>query len=310
MVDILRTAVTGVMASRTAMATTSHNVANVNTPYYSRQRAELGTPVPEKYPYGYMGRGVEVESITRSIDEFVMKQLRSHASGVSQYETLNDLTGQMSALLGDTEVGLTPDLEAFFGALQDLTDSPASIPARQVFLDEAQTLANRTHDINRALTDLREAVDTGIRNTVVAINDLAVGLAKINQDIAQATQSPTNSPNDLLDQRDKMLMDLSELVGVQVVAQEDGTLNLFMGSGQPLVVGNTAFQLEAVSSGFDPQEITVRLQGQAQGSDLESYLTTGQLGGYFEFRRSVLNPAQDGLGLLAMGLEETINEQH
>lgn len=310
MVDILRTAVTGLMAFRTAMATTGHNVANVNTPYYSRQRVELGTPTPEKYPYGYMGRGVDIDSVARAYDDFVMKQLRGHSSGVSQYEKLNDLTGQMSALLGDADVGLTPDLEAFFGSLQDLADSPASIPARQVFLDEARTLTTRTQDINAALNGLRDSVNTGIRNAVTTINDLTTGIAKINRDIAQAADSATNPPNDLLDDRDRMLVDLSKLVGIQVVHQDDGGLNIFMGSGQPLVVGVNAYQLETAQSGFDPQEITVRLEEQAEGSDLERYVASGELGGYFEFRRTILSPAQDALGLLAIGLTETFNAQH
>ena len=310
MVDILRVSVTGLNAARTGMATTSHNIANVNTPYYSRQRIEQGTQIPEKYSYGYMGTGADVESISRSIDEFVMKQMRGHTSGVSQYEELDNLTGQLSALLGDTEVGLTPDLEAFFGALQDLADSPASIPARQVFLDQAKTLTARTEDINSALTDLRNAVNTGITNAVAAINNLGVGIAKINQDIVLSQSAPGTEPNDLLDNRDRMLADLSKLVNVQTLTQKDGSVSVFMGSGQPLVVSNNAFTLEAVPSGFDGEEITVRLQGQAEGSDLERYITSGELGGYFEFRRDILNPEQDALGLLAMGLAETFNEQH
>lgn len=310
MVDILRTATSGLMAFRAALATTGHNIANVNTAYYSRQRVELSAPMPEGQSYGYLGRGVDIDSVSRVYNGFVMQQLRGHQSGVSQYDTLNTLTGQMSALLGDTDVGLTPDLEAFFGSLQDLANSPASITARQVFLDEGQTLTNRIQDIDSALSSLRESVDVGIRNAVTAINDLSTSLAKINQDISQASQSLTNAPNDLLDQRDKILVDLADLVGIQVVAQDGDGVSVFMSNGQPLVVGGKALKLEAVQSGFDPQEITVRLEGQAEGSDLEAAITNGELGGYFEFRRTILNPAQDGLGLLAMGVAKTINDQH
>lgn len=310
MVDMLRTAVSGLMAFRAAMATTGHNIANVNTPYYSRQRVELSAPAPEGQSYGYLGRGVDIDSVARIYDGFVMQQLRGHQSSVSQYDTLNTLTGQMSSLLGDTDVGLTPDVEAFFTALHDISNSPASLTSRQVFLDESRTLTTRVQDIDSALSSLRESVDTGIRNAVTAINDLSVGIAKINQDISLATQSPTNPPNDLLDQRDKMLVDLSNLVGIQVVPQDGDGLNVFMSNGQPLVIGNKTLKLEAVKSGFDPQEITVRLEGQAEGSNLELSITSGELGGYFEFRRTVLNPAQDGLGLMAMGIAKTINDQH
>lgn len=310
MVDMLRTAVSGLMAFRAALDTTGHNIANVNTPYYSRQRVELSATSPEKQAYGYFGRGVDIDSVTRSYDSFVMQQLRSHSASVSRYDAMNTLTGQMSSLLGDTNVGLTPDLEAFFGSLQDLADSPTSIPARQVFLDEGETLATRIQDIDSALSSLRESVDTGIRNAVTAINDLATGLARINQDIALASQSLTNTPNDLLDQRDKILVDLADLIGLQVVPQDSDGVNLYMSNGQPLVVGGQVRKLEVVQSGFDPEEITVRLEGQIEGSDMESYITDGKLAGYFEFRRTILDPAQDGLGLLAMGLAETFNEQH
>ncbi len=309
MADMLNTAVTGLLASRAAMTTTGHNIANVNTPYYSRQRVELSASIPEQSSYGYVGRGVDIVSVTRSYDDFVMKQLRGHNSGVSQYDTLNTLTGQVSSLLGDTDIGLTPDIEAFFSALQDVADSPASITSRQVFLDEASTLATRIQDIDSAMSSLRDSVDTGITNTVTSINDLSANIAKINHDLTQANKSPTNSPNDLLDQRDKLLVDLSQLVGIQAVTQDDGSVSVFIGNGQALVSGDIANKMEAVPAGFDIHEVTVRMEGQAEGTDLESYLTGGELSGYFEFRRTVLDPAQDGLGLLATGLAKTFNDQ-
>lgn len=310
MVDLLRTAVTGLNAFRTALNTTGHNVANVDTPFYSRQRVELGTQIPQKHGSGYMGRGVDIQTITRSADQFVLKQLRTHSGSVSQYEKLDGLTGQLGALLGDGEVGLTPDLETFFGSLQDMADSPASIPARQVFLDETQTLTTRIQDINQSLNSLRDSVNTGIRHGVDSINGLTEGLAKINNDIAQATSASRHPANDLLDTRDRMLNDLSKMLGISTVPQDDGSISVFMSSGHPLVIGNKAHALEAVQSGFDPQQLTVRLQGQAKGSDLEQRITDGELGGYFEFRRAILNPAQDALGLMAIGIADTFNEQH
>lgn len=311
MVDLLRTAVTGLNAFRTALATTGHNAANVNTPHYSRQRVNLATPTPERYGFGYMGRGVDVQGIGRSVDEFVLKQLRSHTSSTQQYEQLNTLTGQLGTLLGGADIGMTPDVEAFFGALQDMSNSPASITARQVFLDEARTLTTRTQDINHALNGLRDSTNTGIRNAVATINDLTSGIAKINADLSRSAGGGANAqPSDLLDTRDRMLSDLSKVVGVNVIQQSDGSLGVFMGGGQPLVIGANTFQLEAVRSGFDPQEITVALQGQAKGTDLEQHITSGELAGYFQFRKSMLNPAQDALGLLAMGIAETFNAQH
>ncbi len=310
MADMLNIALSGLMASRAAMTTTGHNIANVNTPYYSKQRVNLDSTTAELQSYGYIGRGVDIESVTRAYDGFVMQQLRGYNSTVSRYDTLNTLAGQVSSALGDNTIGLTPDLEAFFGALHDVADSPNSLTSRQTLLDEAANLVTRIQDTDNTLSTLRDSVNTGISNAVSAINELSSGIANINKYIAEASISPTNQPNDLLDQRDKMLVDLSKLSGVQAVIENDGTMNVFLGNGQALVVGNTAYQLAAVRSGFDPQETTVRLESQADGADLESYITDGELGGYFEFRRTVLHPAQDGLGLLATGLTTTMNEQH
>lgn len=310
MADMLNIALTGLSAARAAMTTTGHNIANVNTPYYSRQRVDLDTTPAELQSYGYIGRGVDIEGVTRAYDAFVMQQLRGHTSSVSRYDVLNTLTDQVSSALGDADTGLTPDLEAFFSALHDIANSPASLTSRQVFLDDVNNLVTRVRDIDNTLSRVSDATNTGISNAVNAINELSTGIANLNKDITAAYVSPTNQPNDLLDQRDKMLVDLSKLIGVQVVSEDNGAVNVFLGDGQALVVGSTSNKLTAARSGFDPREITVRFESQADGSDLESYIVDGELGGYFELRRSVLHPAQDGLGLLAVGLTETMNEQH
>ena len=159
MVDILRTGLSGLIASQRALATTSHNIANVNTPGYSRQRVELTTNLPDLAGNAarsmYVGTGVQVQSITRVYDDFLTQQVRNHGSNVSQSETLDTWISQLDGILGDSQTGLSPALSQFFAAVQDVADSPASLSARQALLGQASTLAASFQEMNGQMDSFR-----------------------------------------------------------------------------------------------------------------------------------------------------------
>lgn len=306
MVDILQVGASSLMAFRQAQNTTGHNIANVNTPNFSRQRVELTSNPPELRGGSYIGTGVNVEGIERVYDDFLTQQVRSHTSSHGQSETLNGLIGQVETLIGDSETGLANTLQQFFGAAQDVADVPTSEPVRQTMLSRAESLTAQFQDTDRQLSDLRNHVNQGLTDGVSVVNNLAEALADVNKDIVKAQ----GTPNDLLDRRDTLLADLSQYIHVQSVPQKDGAINVFMGSGQSLVMGDKANQLVVAQSAADPKNVEIRYAGQPVGSDLSSRLNGGQVGGYLAFRNDVLDPAQNRLGLMAMGLAETFNAQH
>jgi flagellar hook-associated protein 1 FlgK len=294
------------MAFRQAQNTTGHNIANANTPNFSRQRVELTSNPPELRGGSYIGTGVGVEGIERVYDDFLTQQVRSHTSSQSQSETLSALIGQVETLIGDSETGLANTMQQFFGAVQDVADVPTSEPVRQTMLSRAESLTAQFKDTDQQLRDLRDHVNQGLTDGVSVINNLAGALADVNQDIVKAQ----GTPNDLLDRRDTLLADLSQYIDVQSVPQKDGSLSVFIGSGQSLVMGDKANQLVVGQSAADPQNVEIRYANQPTGSDLSGRLNGGQVGGYLAFRSDVLDPAQNRLGLMAMGLAETFNAQH
>lgn len=314
MVDLFRTAVSGLSAAQRSLATTGHNIANVNTPGYSRQRVELVSALPQQEGGAFVGRGVDMAGISRSYDQFLTAQVRSHSSSVNQLRIVDGLTAQLGSLVGDAHTSLAPALQRFFDAAQDLATDPNSTPARRVLLSEGQSLAARFRDLDAQLSALRDNVNDGIASTVGEINALAEAIAQANQDIAvamgRAGNAAATAPNDLLDQRDELLKDLSELVTVQTVPQGDGSVAVFIGTGQALVLGHEANRLVVDRSGFDARDIVIRYERQSGTSDLSADLIGGRAGGYLTFRRDVLDPAQNQLGLLATGLGETFNARH
>jgi flagellar hook-associated protein 1 FlgK len=314
MVELLRTGLSGLLAFQRSLATVGHNIANANTPSYSRQRVELGTNPPATADGNsakhsmFIGTGVQITGIDRIYDDFLTQQVRVHETSVNQFQTLDALTSQLGGLLGDSQSGLTPALQQFFSALQDVAATPDSLATRQVLLSQSEALAGRFQETDRQLSALRDGVNQGLQGTVNQINSLADAIAAANQDIIRTKGSTGVAPSDLLDHRDGLLADLAQQVNVQTVAQADGSVSVFVGTDQTLVLGLQASHLETTRSAVDPQMLEIRYMG--KGGDISKQLNGGQLGGYLSFRDHVLDPAQDSLGLLAVGLTDTFNAQH
>jgi flagellar hook-associated protein 1 FlgK len=311
MADLLGVGVSGLLAFQRALSTTSHNIANVNTEGYSRQRTEFATYPPQYLGAGYLGKGVYVDAVRRMYDGFLTDQVRSSTSAFSQLDRYHALAGQIDNILADPSTGLSGALQNFFGATQTAANDPASIPARQVMLSEAGNLDARFAYLHGRLSDLDRDINTRLQSAVSEINGLATELARINRQITLLPgQGSSPPPNDLLDRREQLIKQLSEHVSVSTVLQDNGAMNVFIGNGQALVVGTDTQALSAVRSEFEATRFEVGYDTGSATINISSQVSGGSLGALLSFRTQMLDPARNALGRLAQGITETFNAQH
>ena len=309
--DLLQIGVSGLLAFQRSLATVGHNVSNATTPGYSRQTVDLQAAPAQLLGGNYMGSGVHIEQVRRSYDSFLTAQVRTFTTTHSQYDVFHSLASQVDSLLGDSQAGLAPQLQSFFSAVQGVANDPSSTPARQVMLSEAGSLVDRFHSLDSQLSGLRDEVNARVQATVSDINSLATSLAQLNQQIASAQGTAAGEPpNDLMDQRDALLVQLSEKVTVSSIPQQDGSVNVLIGNGQAIVLGSRSVSLSTAPSPDDSSKLEITYDTGASKVVVTSQLVGGSLGGVLDFRKQVLDPAQNALGRVAVGLAESFNAQH
>jgi flagellar hook-associated protein 1 FlgK len=311
MADMLSTGVSGLLAFQSALSTTSHNIANANTPGYSRQIVSLATQGADQLGNGWVGRGVQITTIERAFNDALAGQVRSAASGYQQLDAFATLAGRIDNLFSDSSTGLSTTLQQFMNSVQTVADAPTSVPARQVLLGQAGTLVARLESYNSSLDTLASQIETQLDSETKTISTLARNIADLNRQIVAAQGQNQQPPNDLLDQRDLLIDQLSQHIGVQTVAQDDGSMNVFVGSGQVLVTAGTAATLTTTPDRFDPTLQHLTLQGGGgTGVDITSALSGGTLGGLLQFRGTMLDGARNALGQIAVAVVTLFNGQH
>lgn len=304
-------AVSGLNAAQAGLVTTGHNIANANTPGYHRQSIIQSTPTPLYTGGGFFGQGVDVQNVLRSYSSFLEGQVIRSDARSSFLSTYSTQLSQIDNMLADPAAGLSPALQEFFNAVHDVAANPSSVPSRQALLSGGNALVARFQSMDARLTDLFNGVNSQINSTVTSINAYAQEIASLNGRIVIATSNPALPPNDLLDQRDQLVSELNKLVGTTSVQQSDGTINVFIGNGQNLVVGSQSFRLSTAPSADDPTRLDVGYQlGGSTVLVSPSTLQSGSLGALLAFRSGPLEDAQGALGRIALGLARTFNEQH
>lgn len=313
MAGMLGIGLSGLNVAQMQLSTTSHNISNANTPGYTRQLVTQLANDPEFMGAGYFGRGVLVGSVTRQYNEFLDKQVQQSTSQYAEYAAYNGQISQINNLFADAESGLSPVLNQFFAAAQDVATNPTSIPARQALLSGGEAIAARFRAVDDRLREIRTGTESEISQTVDKVNTLTREIADLNQRIALArVGGPSVSPNDLLDQREQKLVELNELVKANAVLDQDGQMSVFIGSGQALVSGRIVTELVAEADPADPERLRVSLRS-GSGNIValpESLISGGALGGLLSFRRETLDRTQNQLDLLARSFIEGVNRQH
>ncbi|MGH1487691.1 MAG: flagellar hook-associated protein FlgK [Cellvibrionaceae bacterium] len=303
--DVLGVSISGLRVSQNAIRTTGHNIANANTQGYSRQSNEINSLGGTASGVGYLGSGSYTARIERVVNEFVVGQVRQDTTLYSELNAYNTNILQVNDLFSNESTGLTKGLESFFGALQSLTDDPTSTSSRQLLISESENLADRFNTLYTRTNNINDGVNQNLETAVENINNLAQTIAELNRTIGESFgSSASNSPNDLLDQRDEALRELSELVSIQVSEQDD-QVNVSIGTGIPIIVGSVASELTVSQNEYDPLKPEIFLPGLIR--PITDSLTGGEIGGLLDFQNTVIDPTLNELGRIGIVLADEFN---
>lgn len=308
---ILNIGISGLLGSQSAITTVSNNIANVNTRGYNRQTVSFDANTPNFIGGNFIGTGVITNDIRRVFDNLAILDLRSNITNFRGLETFVLQADRVDRTVADPATGLSPAIQSFFDAMQAVADDPGSTAARQALFSQTDLVVERFKVLDAQLNTQRISINNELKAVGAQVTVLGSAIAKINQDIISAMGASASGgmPNDLLDKRDQLINDLSELVKVSVIEQNNGAVNVFIGNGQTLVIGNSANELRAEQDPADPLNSRMSLIQSGQTIPVTTELVGGKIGGLIDYRNEMLMPAINRLGLVAMGLASSINAQ-
>lgn len=310
MSGLLSVATGALSANQAVLQTTGNNIANVNTPGYSRQVAVLQT-LPSQYTGGgYIGKGVDVATIERTYSEFLNRQ-SALAGATSAGDTARaDKLTQLETLFQGGTDGLGAAVNDMLNAFSDVATAPTDLTARTVALTRVSEAAQRMSGTATSLDDLQQNLSLELKNKVTAINSLASGIASVNDKIARA-KGNGQPANDLLDQRDQLVRDLNQYIQTTSIPADDGTVGIFIGGSQALVLGKTAASLSLTADDFGVLNSKLALTRNGESTPLnENMLGGGQVPGLLRFQNADMLEARNLLGRYSLAVTTSMNDQH
>ena len=294
-------------AAYTALRTTGNNIANVNTPGYSREVTSFVPQIQTSDGSNYIGTGVAAADVSRVYSDFLAAQTNLAQSQASGADTTAQLTGQINSLFSDTTTGLGASIDNFFTQVQTLSAQPGSAAARQTVLSAAQQMAGQFNDVQGQLQLMGQGADAQIGQQISTVNTTVAQIAALNSQISQASASGA-TPNSLLDQRNQDILTLNQSIGVTTSTQGDGSISVYLANGQPLVVGTKTFTLAMGQDPQNPEGIVVGTQVGGTIAALDPSNTGGgAIGSLLQFRSQTLPSMEDQIGRLAVTLSSQFN---
>ena len=308
---ILNVGARALLANQTALQTTGNNIANVNTPGYSRQQAILAATQGQFTGGGYIGKGVDVVAIEREHSEFLTVQAALAASVEAADVQRSDMLRQLQDIFPGGSNGLGAALSDMLNAMSDVANAPTDLTARSVVITRASETAARFSTAAGRITDLQQAIVDQLDEYGTAINGLARQIAAVNDQISRA-KGNGQTPNDLLDQREQYVRELNRYVQTSQIEADDGTLSVFVGASQALVLGTTAAPVSVRQNAFaDPgSRVLVVERGNVAVELDESRLVGGEMAGLLRFLNRDMAEARNLLDRIAFSSATVINAQH
>ena len=309
--SILNTAKLGLLSQQLAIEVTGQNIANVQTEGYSRQEVKFEATTPRSFSLGQLGTGVRVAGIERSHDEFLFSQILGEGDTLGRFQVRKDVFEQLEILLSENNgQSLNQTLSSFFAGVQDLSSNPTGLPERSSLLAEAENLASVFNNLGESLFKIQQNLDATISVEVAKINSLTKDIATLNKSI-HANEPTTFSANDVRDQRDLKVKELSELIDLHFVDELDGQISITLNDGTPLVLQSTAFTLDTSINGNNKSFLDILvLDAAGNSTNITSSITGGTLKGYLDMRDTEVEGLRDKLDRLAAGFVQEFNNIH
>ena len=309
MPDLMSIGKSAMFASYAALQTTGNNIANVNTPGYSRQQVQVMEAPGQFTGSGFFGKGVDVASVTRAYDQYLtgnaVRTASTAAADTARLDKLSQLEGAFP--IGTAGVGYAAG--EFLNAFRDLANNPADSSARQVVLSDAQEVASRFAAVAGQINNLQAGVTQDLKVSVARVNSLAQQVAKLNQSIS-SQRGLGQAPNQLLDERDQLVSQIASLVNVTTLNADDGSVGLFIGGGQNLVLGANANAMTATADPFDASKVQIGIrEGGVNRQIAPDALAGGSISGLLKFQNEDLTAARNLLGQMATAISGSVNLQ-
>ncbi|MDR9499356.1 MAG: flagellar hook-associated protein FlgK [Hydrogenovibrio sp.] len=312
MADMLSIGANATNAFRRAIEVTSHNVSNMGTEGYSRQRAEFASNTPGVVGQGFMGAGVKVSNIERVYASYIQDQLVNTNTLKERYTEQLSLSKQIEGMVAGNDEGVQQSMQRLFDSFQNLSNNTTNATSRRQVIEEVGNMESMLSNLSNVLTETNKQVNNQIDDLSEEVNNRLMKINELNQQVSRAVKTGVQAPNDLLDQRDQAIKELSGYMDIKTFRQQDGRVDIHTGDGRyPLISDNTLTKVSSRYTEFPDEsrkEIYLRLGN--RDINISDTVKGGQLGGVLDFRKNMLDGAVNDLGMTLNGLVASSNWQH
>ena len=297
------------MTQQQAISVTSHNIANVNTPGYSRQRLTMTTNTPVDSAVGLVGTGVSGETIERVYDRFLSAQLTNENQALGRWDAQKDAVELVEMIFNEVDgSGLSQAMSKFWDAWQSLATNPAGTTERQILITASQVMATTFNQLNSDLSQTQQNLDLAIQGTVADVNRLAQQIADLNEKII-SSEAGTHYANDYRDQRELVLRELSELIDISTFEDANGAVSVLAANGRPLVSDGQFWQLSTETNVAGLQDV-VWVDDAGNTTNITADISDGKLKGYLDVRDGIIDDYINRLDTLGQTLMADVNTLH
>lgn len=309
-VNLYGLGVQGLLVAKQSLDTVGHNIANVNTDGYSRQSTVQATSGGQQFGTGFSGIGTQINDVVRSFDQFSFSDLQGNTSNLSYNQFFLDSMTRVDQVVSDADTSITNVLAQYFSAINTVADNPNSLASRNNLIEVSKNMTSTFTRLHDQLELQYRSLNDDVENIAQEMTALATNLAEVNAEIQRVWDNGTQHlPNDLLDQRDRLVLEISEYTDVSTVQLETGTINLFVGTGQPLVLGTEALKVETIVGRTDNAKLELAITSNGKTQRLRGDVMGGKIQAVYDFRNNVLDKTFNQLGQTAIAIGHSMNEQ-